>query len=86
VESQIPRDFEIGGIRVPPQFKKMESPTQRSFCVIEHSKQIHAQMFSGSSKNIFIRNRLLEHQYRGDLTTLKTRDAFVRRKALTVFM
>jgi hypothetical protein len=39
-------------------------------------------VFSGPSENGFIRIHLLEHRYRGDMTMLKTRNAFVRRKVV----
>jgi hypothetical protein len=43
-------------------------------------------MFSGASGSGFGRIHLLEHRYRGGLTTLKTRDPFVRRKAIAVLV
>jgi hypothetical protein len=59
---------------------------EESLCVIEYTKQIHAPVFSGPSENGFVRIHVLEHRYRGGLTTLKTRDAFVRRKAVAVLV
>lgn len=55
-------------------------------------KQIRASVFSGasgSSRCGFLPIKLLEvlmHQYRGGLTTSKTRDAFVRKKAVAILM
>jgi hypothetical protein len=40
-------------------------------------------MFSGPSENVFVRMHLLEHWYNVGVSTLKTRDAFVRRKSMT---
>jgi hypothetical protein len=40
--------------------------------------------FSGPSENVFVPIHLLEHRYRGGLTTLKTRYVFVRRKPLSI--
>jgi hypothetical protein len=39
-------------------------------------------VFSGPSENGFIRIHLLQHRYRGDLTMLKIRNSFVRRKVV----
>jgi hypothetical protein len=43
-------------------------------------------VFSGPSEIGFVLIDLLEHRYRGGLTALRTRDAFVRRKAVAVLV
>jgi hypothetical protein len=48
-------------------------------------KQIHEPVFSGHSENSFMRITLLEQPFRGGMTTLKNKDAFVRRKTVTSF-
>jgi hypothetical protein len=43
-------------------------------------------MFSGLLEHVLIRTHLFEHRYRGGLTTKKTRDAFLRRKAVAALV
>jgi hypothetical protein len=64
----------------------MASPTEESFCVVEHAEKNHAPLFRGPSRNGFIMIHLLEHRHRDGLATLKTRAAFVRSKAVTVLV
>jgi hypothetical protein len=43
-------------------------------------------VFSGPSENGFVWIHLLENRYKSGLTTLKTRDSFVRRKIVAVLV
>jgi hypothetical protein len=47
---------------------------------------MYTPVFSGLSENGFVLIHLLEPRYRGDLTTLQTRDASARRKAVAVLV
>jgi hypothetical protein len=67
-------------------FQKWCLPRRRAFALLSTRKQIHAPVFSGPSENSFVRIHLLEHRYGGGLTTLKTRDAHTRRKAVAVLV
>jgi hypothetical protein len=52
----------------------------------EYVKQILAPVFNGPSENGFAQIHLSEHQYRGGLTTLKTREAFQKRKTVAILV
>jgi hypothetical protein len=66
----------------PRDCTKRRLPQRRAFAWLSSRKQNHAPVFSRSSENGFVGIHLLEHRYRGRLTALKTRDAFVRIKAV----
>jgi hypothetical protein len=67
-------------------FWKWCLPERRAFVWLNTEKQVNAPVFSGSSEKDFVRNHFLEHQHRCSLSTPKTRDEFVRRKAVIVLM
>jgi hypothetical protein len=87
-------DFKTGGISsyylslplCSGNLQKWRLPYRRAFVWLSIWKQIHAPVFSGPSENGFIWSHLLEHQCRRGLTTSKTRDAFVKRKAVAIPM
>jgi hypothetical protein len=68
------------------KFSEMASPTEKRFASLSTREQIHAPVFSRPSENGFVQIHLLEHCYRSGLTTLKTRDAYVRRKAAGILI
>jgi hypothetical protein len=49
-------------------------------CVMEYTKTNSCISVERAFRNGFVRIHLLERQYRGAVTNLKTRDAFVREK------
>lgn len=91
---QILRDFKIGGIfpyylsLLPGSAISINDVSHREmfFLWFNKQKQILAPMLSMSSGNGFVRIHLLGYWYRGGLTCSKTRDAFVRSKALAVLV
>jgi hypothetical protein len=67
-------------------FQKWRLPYRRAFARLSTRKQIRAPLFSRLLEKGFLRIHLLEHRYRGGLTTLKTRNAFVRRKSVAALL
>jgi hypothetical protein len=72
--------------RQNPQFSERASPIEKSFCVTEYAITNSCTSVQRSSENGFIRLQLLQLGHIGGLTTLKARDASVRKKAVAVFV
>jgi hypothetical protein len=67
-------------------YQKWCLPQRTAFAWLSMRKQIHAPVFSGPWENGFVRTRILQHQYRRGVATLKTKDSSVRRNTVSALV